>query len=128
MIKNFRHKGLKQLYETGSHQGVRPEHVKRLRLILARLDASQKPNDMRLPGLKLHSLKGDYEGFWAVSVSGNWRVVFRFEDNSAADIDYLDYQLRNSKMAMHNPPHPGKVVGALCIKDLRLSVVLRYLC
>ena len=91
MIKSFRHKGLKKLYETGGHQGVRPEHVKRLRLILARLDASQLPRDMRLPGLNLHLLKGAYEGFWAVSVSANWRVLFRFEDNSAVDVDYLDY-------------------------------------
>ena len=91
MIKEFRHKGLKKLYETGSHKGVRPEHVKRLRWILARLDASITPQDMLLPGLDLHSLKGSYEGFWAVSVSGNWRVVFRFEGHNAVDVDYIDY-------------------------------------
>jgi len=91
MIKNFRHKGLKRLYDTGSQKGIRPEHVKRLRLILARLDASQHPQDMNLPGLGLHPLKGPDEGFWAVSVSGNWRVVFRFDGDSAVDVDYLDY-------------------------------------
>ena len=91
MIKNFKHKGLKKLYETGSQQGIRPEHVNRLRLILARLDASQIPQDMGLPGLNLHPLKGDRKGFWAMSVSGNWRILFRFEDNSAVDVDYLDY-------------------------------------
>jgi len=91
MIRSIRHKGLKKLYETGGHQGVRPEHGKRLRLILARLDASQSPQDMGLPGLNLHPLKGVYDGFWAVSVSGNWRVIFRFEDNRAVDVDYLDY-------------------------------------
>lgn len=91
MIKSFRHKGLKKLYETGSRQGVRPEHANRLRLILARLDASQSPQDMALPGLNLHPLRGDFKGFWAVSVSGNWRVLFRFEENTAADVDYLDY-------------------------------------
>ena len=91
MIKSFRHKGLKKLYETGGHRGVRPEHVKRLRLILARLDASQSPRDMGLPGLYLHPLKGAYKGLWAVTVSGNWRVIFRFEDDSAVDVDYLDY-------------------------------------
>ena len=79
------------MYETGGHQGVRPEHVKRLRLILARLGASQSPRDMGLPGLNLHPLKGVDEGFRAVSVSGNWRVIFRFEENSAVDVDYLDY-------------------------------------
>ena len=93
MIRRSRHKGLKRLYETGSQQGVRPEQINRLRLILARLDASQSPQDMALPGLNLHRLKGDYRGFWAVSVSGNWRLIFRFEDNSATDVDYLDYHL-----------------------------------
>ena len=91
MVKSFKHKGLKKLYETGSRQGVRPEHANRLRLILARLDASQSPQDMALPGLNLHPLKGDFKEFWAVSVSGNWRVLFRFDENAAADVDYLDY-------------------------------------
>lgn len=91
MIKSFKHKGLKKLYETGSVQGVRPEHAKRLRSILARLDAIQAPRDMDLPGLDLHLLRGDFKGFWAVSVSGNWRVLFRFEDNSPVDVNYLDY-------------------------------------
>jgi len=91
MIKSFGHKGLKELYETGSRQGVRPQHVNRLRLILARLDASQSPQDMSLPGLNLHPLKGEYKGYRVVSVSGNWRIVFRFEDNNAVDVNYLDY-------------------------------------
>lgn len=90
MIKSFKHKGLKKLYETGSVQGV-PEHAKRLRSILARLDAIQAPRDMDLPGLDLHPLRGDFKGFWAVSVSGNWRVLFRFEDNNPVDVNYLDY-------------------------------------
>jgi proteic killer suppression protein len=91
VIKSFRHKGLQKLYDTGGKQGVKPEHTKRLRLIIARLDACQSPQDMDLPGLNLHPLKGEYKGYWAVSVSGNWRVIFRFEDNRAVDIDYLDY-------------------------------------
>ena len=91
MIQSFKHKGLKKLYETGSLQGVRTEHANRLRLILARLDASQSPEDMRLPGLNLHALKGEYKDYWAVSVSGNWRVIFRFVNNNAADVNYLDY-------------------------------------
>jgi proteic killer suppression protein len=62
-----------------------------LRLILARLHASEVPGDMALPGLRLHPLKGDMKGFWAVSVSGNWRVVFRFEGKDAYDVDYIDY-------------------------------------
>ena len=91
MIKNFSHKGLKHLYETGNHKGIHPEHTKRLRIILARLDASQSPEDMNLPGLRLHPLKGDLKGFWAVDVSGNWRVFFRFENYNAVDVDYNDY-------------------------------------
>ena len=63
----------------------------RLRLILARLDASAEPEDMNLPGLVLHPLKGSFKGFWSVSISGNWRVIFRFENGNAADVDYLDY-------------------------------------
>lgn len=91
MIKGFKHKGLKKLYETGNKQGIKPEHAGRLRLILARLDASSVPEDMNLPGLGLHPLKGSLKSFWSVSVSGNWRVIFRFINGSATDIDYLDY-------------------------------------
>jgi len=91
MIKTFKHKGLRKLFETGNHKGVNPDHVKRLRLILARLDASQSSDDMNLPGLNLHPLHGDLKGFWAVTVSGNWRVIFRFESSNAFDVDYDDY-------------------------------------
>jgi len=91
MIKRFRNKGLKRLYDTRILQGIRPGHANRLRLILARLDASRSPRDMGLPGLDLHPLKGQYKSFWAVSVSGNWRVIFRFENSDAVDVDYLDY-------------------------------------
>ena len=91
MIKSFKHKGLKKLYESGSKRGVKPGHVARLRLILARLDASKAPEDMNLPGLSLHSLKVSLKNYWSVSVSGNWRVIFRFEDGYVLDVDYLDY-------------------------------------
>ena len=91
MIARFRHKGLKALFETGSHRGVQPAHVRRLRLILARLDASRSAQDMNLPGLALHTLKGKLGGHHAVSVSGNWRVTFHFEGPNAVDVDYLDY-------------------------------------
>ncbi len=91
MIARFWHKGLKTLFETGSERGVQPRHVKRLRLILACLNASRSPRDMNLPGLALHTLKGKLGGHCAVSVSGNWRVIFRFEGRDAVDVDYLDY-------------------------------------
>lgn len=91
MIKSFKHKGLKKLYESGSQKGINPKHSRELRLILARLDASQQPEDMNLPGLRLHALKGDLDGFWAVDVSGNWRVFFKFDNNNVIDVDYDDY-------------------------------------
>ena len=91
MIKSFKHKGLKKLFETGKHSGVNPDHVKRLKLILARLDASQSQNDMNLPGLGLHPLKDDLKEFWAVVVSGNWHIIFRFINNNANDVNYDDY-------------------------------------
>jgi proteic killer suppression protein len=91
MISHFKHRGLKRLFTEGSVRGVRPEHAERLRLILARLHASLRPSDMSLPGLALHPLKGELKGHWAVKVSGNWRVTFRFEGQDAFDVDYTDY-------------------------------------
>jgi proteic killer suppression protein len=92
MIKKIRHKGLKALYEQDQSKGVLQEQVKRLRVILARLDAAESPADMDLPGLNLHPLKRDLAGFYAVSVSGNWRVIFRFDKSAdATDIDLIDY-------------------------------------
>lgn len=91
MIVSFRHKGLRNFFSSGKTSGVRAGHVKRLRLILARLAAARGPQDMALPGLRLHPLKGDLAGFFAVNVSGNWRVIFRFDGQDATDVDYLDY-------------------------------------
>lgn len=91
MIKSFRHKGLKAFYSTGTKAGIQAKHADRLRLILARLDAAYEAHDMDLPGLKLHKLSGDFKGLWSVEVSGNWRVIFRFEGHNAFDVDYIDY-------------------------------------
>jgi proteic killer suppression protein len=91
MIQSFRHKGLERFFVSGTMSGIRADHAKRLRLILARLSASENPGDMALPGLRFHPLKGDMKGYFAVNVSGNWRVVFRFEGLHARDVDYLDY-------------------------------------
>lgn len=91
MIKNFRHKGLEAFYSTGSKAGIQAKHAERLRLILARLDAAREPRDMNLPGLRLHKLTGRLKDFWAVDVSGNWRVIFRFEKKDTSDVNYLDY-------------------------------------
>jgi proteic killer suppression protein len=91
MIRNIRHKGLRLLYEKDQTKGVRQDQIRRLRAILARLEASTTPADMDFPGLRLHPLSGDLSGFYAVDVSGNWRVIFRFEGEDATDIDLIDY-------------------------------------
>lgn len=91
MIRSFAHKGLRRFFVSGSKAGIRPEHEKRLRLILGVLNTAVTVQDMRLPGLSLHSLTGRLSEFWAVSVSGNWRIIFRFKDQEAFDVDYIDY-------------------------------------
>jgi proteic killer suppression protein len=91
MILSFKHGGLKALYDGKTLKRVAPKHIEKLRDILALLDRSHGPNDLDLPGLRLHALKGTMKGHWAVSVSGNWRVTFRFEDGHVCDVDYLDY-------------------------------------
>ena len=91
MIKSFKHKGLKNFFYHDDRSRINPQHAAKLGRILDRLDASVKPQDMNLPGYKLHELTGKQKGTWAVSVSGNWRVTFRFEGNDALDVDYCDY-------------------------------------
>ena len=91
MIQSFRHRGLKALYDGRTARRVASEHVQKLRDILAVLDRSRGPEDMNLPGFRLHPLKGELKGQYAVTVSGNWRVTFRFEDEHAVDVDYVDY-------------------------------------
>jgi toxin HigB-1 len=91
MIVRFRHAGLERFFTTGSAAQIQPAHRRRLKLILTALSTAQGPRDMSLPGLDLHPLKGELIGLWSVSVSGNWRVIFRFDGNNATEIDYLDY-------------------------------------
>ena len=91
MIKSFTHKGLKEFYETGSRKGIQSEHAPRLARMLDRLDASVSPQDMNLPGYRLHQLHGDKQDMWAVSVSANWRLTFYFMGQDAYLVDYLDY-------------------------------------
>ena len=90
MIKTIRHKGLKRLFEEDDPRGVNPEHVGKLKNILATLHAALTVAHMDLPGFRLHPLKGAYKGFWAVAVRANWRVIFRFEGD-AEDVDNVDY-------------------------------------
>ena len=91
MIKSFRHKGLRKLFETGSTTGIQASHAKRLRMQLAALDTAQSVDDMNLPGFALHPLKGEMRGRWAISVNGNWRLTFEFQDGNAYVLDYEDY-------------------------------------
>jgi len=91
MIRSIRHKGLKRLYEDDDPRGVMSQHAEKLRDILARLDAAAAVADMDLPGFRLHPLKGELKGFWAVTVRANRRVVFRFAEGDAFDVDYIDY-------------------------------------
>jgi proteic killer suppression protein len=91
VIRSIKHKGLKALYGGKTTRHAAPDHVSRLRDILAVLDHSARPGDLDLPGFGLHPLKGDRRGCWAVKVSGNWRVVFRFEESDVVDVDYVDY-------------------------------------
>ncbi len=91
MIKAFKHKGLKRLFETGQVAGINPQHADRLRKILALLETSESIEDMNLPGLNLHALKGKRKGILAVKVTGNWRVTFKIENGDILDVDYEDY-------------------------------------
>ena len=92
MIAGFRHKGLKRLYDRGDRRGVQAAQADRIERILARLDQAAVPAQMDLPGFRLHPLKGDLAGLWSVSVSGNWRIVFRFDGADVRDVDLIDYR------------------------------------
>lgn len=91
MILTFRHRGLERLFEKGDRRRISPDQIARVERILARLDEAETPGDMNLPGFGLHLLKGDLAGCWAVRVSANWRIVFRFDESNVRDVDLVDY-------------------------------------
>lgn len=91
MIKSFRHKGLEEFFYKKSKRGIQPEHAQRLAAQLASLDAALSPDDMNFAAWKLHKLRGNLKDHWAVSVNGNWRLTFRFEEQDAILVDYQDY-------------------------------------
>jgi len=91
MIGSFAHRGLKRLYERGDPSGVRPDMVAKVERILQRLDEVTSPDQMALPGYRLHALSGDLKGFWSVTVNGNWRMIFRFEDGEPREVNLVDY-------------------------------------
>jgi proteic killer suppression protein len=91
MIRSFQHKGLRQLFEEGKRQKLPPEAVERIENILLVLNQAERPEDIDLPGFRLHPLKGDMKGFWAVTVRATWRVVFRLEEGDVWDVNLVDY-------------------------------------
>ena len=91
MIRTLRHRGLKRLYERADLGKVRADQAERIKLALADLDEASRPADLDLPGYRLHPLRGELEGFWSISISANWRIVFRFEEGDAYDVDLVDY-------------------------------------
>jgi proteic killer suppression protein len=91
MIRRFRHRGLERLFRSGDTSGINAQHAARLRRLLTTLNASAGPAGMNLPGYRLHALRGGRKGQWAVSVSGNWRLVFEFEGEDVTNVDLVDY-------------------------------------
>ena len=91
MIRSFHHRGLRRLYERGDPSRVGADQLDRITLALADLDVASKPSELDLPGYRLHPLRGDRKGSWSISISGNWRITFRFEDGDVYDVDLVDY-------------------------------------
>ena len=91
MIKRIRHKGLERFFKDGNTRGINAQHSTWLRVLLTALNAATGADQMNLPGARLHQLRGDRKGQWAVSVSGNWRLVFDFEGEDATNVDLIDY-------------------------------------
>ena len=91
MIVGFRSRRLQRLYQRGDRSRIPHNHLEKIEGILAQLDVAAGPPDMDKPGFRLHRLGGDLAGFWSVVVSGNWRIIFRFDDGDALGVDYVDY-------------------------------------
>ncbi len=91
MIKSWAHKGLKKFYETGSKAGIQPIHAERLRELLLALDSAEEVQQLNLPSYRLHSLIGDRQNTWSLTVSGGWRITFEFHDGDAYITNYEDY-------------------------------------
>ena len=91
MIKSFRHRGLEAFFRKGTKAGIQPHHAGKLRIQLGSLDNATRPEDLNVPGWRLHALSGNQAGFWSITVNGNWRVIFRFVNSDVELVDYLDY-------------------------------------
>jgi addiction module HigA family antidote len=124
MIRSLKHRGLKRLFERDDRSGIRPDLVDTVQEILTLLDDAATPQELNLPGYRLHPLKGDLKGFWSVTVRANWRIIFRFEGTDAFDVELIDYHQEKGEnaMPMRNPAHPGRIVRSACLEPLGLSV------
>ena len=91
MIKSFRHRGLQRLYERGDRSRINPTLVEKVETALGLLDVAETPEAVNLPGYRMHPLRGDLRGFWSIRVSGNWRIIFRFDDRDVCEVDLVDY-------------------------------------
>jgi proteic killer suppression protein len=91
MIRSIRHRGLKRLFEYDDRSKLRPDLADKVARILTRLNAAGSVDDMNVTGFGLHRLGGDLKGFWSVTVSRNWRIIFRFDESDAFDVDFIDY-------------------------------------
>ncbi len=91
MIRRLRHRGLERLFANDDRRGLNAEHVDKIARVLAFLDRAARPEDMNLPGFKLHPLKGNLAGYWSVTVRANWRIIFRFENGDVTNVDLVDY-------------------------------------
>ncbi len=91
MIRGFRHRGLKRLFERGDGRLIRSDLEDRVEVMLAQLDVAGSPEAMRIPNYRLHALKGDLKGYWSVTVKTNWRIIFRFEGEDVYDVELVDY-------------------------------------
>jgi addiction module HigA family antidote len=109
MIQGFRHEGLQQLFEEDHAKGANAEHARKIRQILALLDAATTLSGLDIQTYRLHPLKGDPKGFWSITVRANWRIIFRFDD---ATCRMLSNTIEGGlTMPMKNPPHPGEMIG-----------------
>jgi proteic killer suppression protein len=91
MIRSFKHRGLKRLFERDDQSGIRSDLLGDVEDILGRLDQATTPQALNLPGYRLHPLKGELRGFWSVTLRANWRIIFRFEGEDALDVELIDY-------------------------------------
>jgi proteic killer suppression protein len=91
VIESFKHKGLRQLFENDNTRGVNPEHISKLKVILTVMNTARDVGDLDIATFRLHALTGNLKGFWSITVRSNWRVIFRFEDGKAWDVDLVDY-------------------------------------